>query len=72
MARMQRRTIAFLVIAPLPELDLFGPFEIFKTANRLRPAYDVVVLSAGADREIPCAGGLSVTATASFRGRSTP
>ena len=67
MARMQRRTIAFLVIAPLPELDLFGPFEIFKTANRLRPAYDVVVLSAGADREIPCAGGLSVTATASFR-----
>lgn len=67
MARMAKKTIAFLAFAPLPELDLFGPFEIFKTANRLRPAYDIVVISAGEGREIACAGGLSLTATASFR-----
>ncbi len=71
-ARMPRRTIAFLAVAPLPELDLFGPFEIFKTANRLRPAYDIVVLSAGDSRELACAGGLSVTATASFRDFDRP
>ena len=72
MARMPRRTIAFLAFAPLPELDLFGPFEIFKTANRLRPAYDIVVLSAGESREIACAGGLSLTATATFRDFDRP
>ena len=72
MTRMPRRTIAFLVIAPLPELDLFGPFEIFKTANRLQPAYDIVVLSAGDSREIACAGGLSLTTTATFRDFDRP
>ncbi len=67
MPRTTRRTVAFLVLEPLPELDLFGPFEIFKTANRLRPAYDVVVLSTGETRQVACAGGLSLTATATFR-----
>src|SRR6185312_9474909 len=72
MTRMPRRTIAFLAFAPLPELDLFGPFEIFKTANRLRPVYDIVVISAGERREIACAGGLSLTATAAFRDFDRP
>lgn len=67
MARMQRRTVAFVAFAPLPELDLFGPFEIFKTANRLGAAYEIVVLSASDGRDVPCAGGLTLTATASFR-----
>jgi len=66
MARAARKTIAFLVLPPLPELDLFGPYEIFKTANRLRPAYDIVVLSATGGRDIACAGGLSVSATATY------
>ena len=72
MARTPRKTIAFLVLPPLPELDLFGPYEIFKTANRLKPAYDIVVLSATDSRDIACAGGLNVTATATFRDFDPP
>ena len=67
-----RRTIAFLAFGPLPELDLFGPYSIFKTANRLRPAYDIVVLSVGDGPEIACSGGLSLIATASFRDFDRP
>ncbi len=67
-----RKTIAFLAFAPMPELDLFGPYEIFKTANRLRPAYDIVVLSADEGREIAGAGGIGLTATANFRDFDRP
>jgi len=67
-----RRTIVFLIFPPLPELDLFGPYEIFKTANRLRATYDIVVLSAGEGREVSGAGGLSLTTTANFRDYDGP
>jgi transcriptional regulator GlxA family with amidase domain len=48
--RLPRRVV-FLVIEPVQPLDLFGPLEVFSSANRSdprTPAYDIEVLSWGA------------------------
>ncbi len=68
----RRRTIVFLATTPLPELDLFGPAEIFKTANVLKQDYEIVLVSGSRSRTLIGATGIRVTAACTFRDFDRP
>jgi transcriptional regulator GlxA family with amidase domain len=61
---MRSRTVAFLVVPPVQELDLVGPLEVFTGANRVLaergPGYVLRIVSTGRQRTVAGHCGLSV------------
>jgi transcriptional regulator GlxA family with amidase domain len=50
------RRVLIVAVAPVRTLDVFGPVEVFGDANRLYggdPIYEVNLISAGSDRDVP-------------------
>jgi transcriptional regulator GlxA family with amidase domain len=60
---MRSRTVAFLVVPPVQELDLVGPLEVFTGANRVLaergPGYVLRIVSTGRKRTVAGHCGLS-------------
>jgi transcriptional regulator GlxA family with amidase domain len=60
---MRSRTVAFLVVPPVQELDLVGPLEVFTGANRVLaergPGYVLRIVSAGRTRTVAGHCGVS-------------
>jgi transcriptional regulator GlxA family with amidase domain len=57
------RRVLIVAVPPVRTLDVFGPLEVFGDANRARsdgPIYEVSVVSAGTDRDVPSHLGLPV------------
>ncbi|MGH9653406.1 MAG: GlxA family transcriptional regulator [Candidatus Acidiferrales bacterium] len=57
------RHVLIVAVPPVRTLDVFGPLEVFGDANRLRsdgPIYEISVISAGTDRDVPSHLGLPV------------
>ena len=50
------RRVLIVAVPPVRTLDVFGPLEVFGDANRLRsegPIYEISIISAGTDRNVP-------------------
>ncbi len=53
--RGSARRVLIVAVPPVRTLDVFGPLEVFGDANRSRsdgPIYEVIVISAGLDRDV--------------------
>ncbi|HUA99667.1 MAG TPA: GlxA family transcriptional regulator [Terracidiphilus sp.] len=61
--RRSTRRVLIVAVPPVRTLDVFGPLEVFGDANRARsdgPAYEISLVSAGADRDVLSHLGLPV------------
>lgn len=64
------RRILIVAVPPVRTLDVFGPLEVFGDANRSRsdgPIYEISIISAGTDRDVPSHLGLSVRTDQTYR-----
>ncbi len=68
-ARSPRR-VFIVAVPPVRMLDVFGPAEVFSDANRLHggePAYEVNIISSGAERDVPRQIGTPLNADQTYR-----
>jgi transcriptional regulator GlxA family with amidase domain len=64
------RRVLVIVVSPVEELDLVGPLQVFRAANRLarkRRPYEVEVVTTSRDRVIEGEAGLSINAHCHYR-----
>ena len=69
------RRVVIVAVPPVRTLDVFGPVEVFGDANRLYcegPIYEVCVISAEDDRDVPSHVGMQVRTDQTFREYSGP
>jgi transcriptional regulator GlxA family with amidase domain len=71
MSSSRPRTVAFLVVPPVQELDLVGPLEVFVSANRVMaergPAYSLRIVSTDRTRAVAGQCGLSLVTEGNYR-----
>src|ERR1700756_1444886 len=58
--RPKRRRIIVVVVPPVDELDLVGPFQVFSAANRLvhKTVYEVEIVTNAKELRVQGEGGL--------------
>jgi transcriptional regulator GlxA family with amidase domain len=59
-ARLKRRSVIFVVVPPVDELDLVGPIQVFSAANRLvhKTVYKVEIVTNAKEMRVQGEGGL--------------
>jgi transcriptional regulator GlxA family with amidase domain len=71
MSSSRPRTVAFLVVPPVQELDLVGPLEVFVSANRVMaergPAYSLRIVTTDRTRAVAGQCGLSLVTEGNYR-----
>lgn len=60
------RTIAFLCLPPIQELDLFGPLDIFSTANFYRKNYEILILATDRSKKVTGRSGVIINANSHY------
>jgi transcriptional regulator GlxA family with amidase domain len=73
--RQSPRRVVIVAMPQVRTLDLFGPAEVFNDANRLQggdPAYEVTIISGGADRVIPSHLASPVRTDRTYREHRSP